>query len=43
MRSILEKHDIGWAHWDYKGGFGILDRETGEVDKEFIQILLGEK
>ena len=42
VRSILEKHDIAWAHWDYKGGFGIFDRETGEVDKEFIQVLLGE-
>jgi len=42
MRSILEKHDIAWANWDYKGGFGILS-ETGEADEEFIQVLLGEK
>ncbi|MBL7112403.1 MAG: cellulase family glycosylhydrolase [Bacteroidales bacterium] len=43
VRSILEKHGIAWAHWDYKGGFGIIDRGTGEVDKEFIRVLLGEK
>jgi endoglucanase len=28
MRSILEKHHIGWANWDYKGGFGIVDRKN---------------
>jgi len=43
VRSIMEKHDIAWAHWDYKGGFGIYDRETGEPDEEFIEILLGEE
>ena len=26
MRSVLEKNNIAWANWDYKGGFGILDR-----------------
>ena len=30
--SVLEEHDIAWANWDYKGGFGIVDgegRDTG--------------
>jgi len=28
--DLFEKHDIGWANWDYKGGFGLLtaERET---------------
>jgi endoglucanase len=40
VRDILEKHNIAWANWDYKGGFGIISRETGEADEEFIQVLL---
>jgi len=28
MRSILEAHQVGWANWDYKGGFGIVDRKN---------------
>jgi len=40
MRANLEKHNIAWANWDYKGGFGIVDR-NGQPDREFIQVLLG--
>lgn len=25
--AAFSRHDIGWANWDYKGQFGILDRE----------------
>ena len=36
MIAVLEGHDIGWAMWDLKGGFGVLDRdgrnETGVTD-----------
>ncbi len=39
MCSILEEKGIGWATWDYKGGFGIIDRE-GKPVTELIQILL---
>jgi endoglucanase len=41
MRSNLEKHNIAWANWDYKGGFGILARD-GQPDREFIDVLLGQ-
>jgi endoglucanase len=39
MRSIFEEKGIGWATWDYKGGFGLYDRE-GKPITELIQILL---
>jgi endoglucanase len=38
VRAILEKHGIGWATWDYKGAFGIVDRR-GKVDERLIQVL----
>jgi endoglucanase len=41
MRANLEKHGIAWATWDYKGGFGIIDR-NGQPDQEFIQVLLSQ-
>jgi endoglucanase len=43
MVSILEEHNIGWANWDYKGGFGIRARNDAEPDTELIQILTGSK
>jgi endoglucanase len=41
MRSILESHDIGWTNWDYKGGFGIVDRQNDykPVD-DLIKVLM---
>ncbi len=27
VRSILEKNKIAWANWDYKGSFGIVNRD----------------
>jgi len=42
MRSILEEHGIGWANWDYKGGFGIIDRK-GVTDEGLLEVLLGGK
>ena len=41
VRRILEKHGIAWANWDYRGGFGIVDRGTGEVHEDLVKILLG--
>ncbi|NQT24404.1 cellulase family glycosylhydrolase [candidate division KSB1 bacterium] len=40
MRTMLEKNDIGWATWDYKGDFGIRNRETGEPVEPLIEVLL---
>lgn len=39
MRQILEKHDVAWTTWDYKGGFGIRDRETGAPKEALISVL----
>ncbi len=38
MHDILEKHNIAWAIWDYKGSFGIF--EDGQVDQDLMDILL---
>jgi len=43
MIEVLEENDIGWANWDYKGGFGIADRRTREPRKKLIKTLLGKK
>ena len=40
VREILEKHEIAWANWDYKGGFGVVDRQTGEPHTDLLQVLL---
>ena len=29
VRSALEKHAIGWAMWDYAGGFGVVVEQGG--------------
>ncbi len=42
MRCNLEKHHIAWTTWDYKGSFGIVDREEKE-DKDLIDVLLGQR
>ncbi|MEM7584306.1 MAG: cellulase family glycosylhydrolase [Acidobacteriota bacterium] len=41
VRSVLEERGIGWAHWDYKGGFGVVDRER-RIHLDLAQVLLGE-
>jgi endoglucanase len=38
--AIMDKHQIAWAKWDYKGSFGILNRRTGEPHEELLNILL---
>jgi len=29
VRTALEKHHIGWAMWDYAGGFSVVVQEGG--------------
>lgn len=29
MRVALEKNHIGWAMWDYQGGFGVVTKKNG--------------
>jgi aryl-phospho-beta-D-glucosidase BglC (GH1 family) len=31
VRSSLERHKIGWAMWDYSGGFGVVTKTNGRV------------
>jgi endoglucanase len=30
VRTSLEKYGIGWAMWEYHGGFGVVTRENGQ-------------
>jgi endoglucanase len=39
VRQNLEKHNIAWANWDYKGGFGIVER-AGQPNEEMISTLM---
>lgn len=39
LKEVLEQNQIAWAHWDYKGGFGIVDRE-GNLRQPLIDVLL---
>jgi hypothetical protein len=41
FRSVLEKNGIGWAHWDYKGSFGVVDSER-HIHLDLAHALLGE-
>jgi endoglucanase len=40
VKAVLEENKIGWATWDYKGSFGIINKNQQE-DKEMIRILVG--
>jgi len=40
VKAVLEENNIGWATWDYKGGFGIINGKN-EEEKEIIKILVG--
>ncbi len=31
LRKTLEKHGIGWAMWDYAGGFGVVTKKDGKA------------
>jgi len=30
VRTIFEKDGIGWTMWDYRGGFGVVNKEDGK-------------
>jgi hypothetical protein len=30
VRTALENDGIGWAMWDYRGGFGVVTKENGQ-------------
>src|SRR5208282_3713919 len=31
VRTALEKRGIGWAMWEYHGGFGVVTSENGAI------------
>jgi hypothetical protein len=31
LRKSLEKHGMGWAMWDYSGGFGVVTKKNGKA------------
>jgi endoglucanase len=41
VRTSLERHDIGWAMWDYSGGFGVVTKKDGKatVDENTVKAL----
>jgi endoglucanase len=34
VRTSLEKHGIGWAMWDYSGGFGVVTKQNGQASPD---------
>jgi len=41
VRSSLERHNIGWAMWDYSGSFGVTTMQNGKnvLDEETVKAL----
>src|SRR5262249_30700871 len=31
VRTAFEMHGIGWTMWDYAGGFGLVDKQSGQI------------
>lgn len=38
--TVVENRCIGWTHWDYSDGFGIVDPRTHRPDPEALNVLL---
>ncbi|HEX3086559.1 MAG TPA: hypothetical protein VHP99_18635, partial [Pyrinomonadaceae bacterium] len=41
MRTVLERHGIGWTMWDYAGGFSVVNKTNGHPtpDAETVKAL----
>jgi endoglucanase len=41
VRTSLERHDIGWAMWDYSGSFGVATKKNGKavLDENVLKAL----
>ena len=41
MRVALKKNHIGWAMWDYQGGFGVVSKQNGVTtpDEDIVDAL----
>ncbi len=40
MISIFEKHNVAWAHWNYKNDFPLVSEKTLEPIDELLNIML---
>ncbi len=40
VRRQAEQRCLGWAHWDFQDGFGLMDPETGMPDPGIMQALV---
>lgn len=38
VRSTLERYGIGWAMWDYSGGFGVVTKTNGQATPDSVTI-----
>lgn len=41
IRTSLERHNIGWAMWDYSGSFGVVTKQNGKavLDESTVRAL----
>ena len=39
VRRQAEEHCVGWTHWDFQDGFGLIDPETGMPDPGVMDAL----
>lgn len=42
VRADAEERCIGWTHWDFHDGFGLIDPATGMPDPEILDALVPE-
>lgn len=40
VRRQAEKRCLGWAHWDFQDGFGLIDHGTGLPDEDIMRALV---
>ena len=38
VRTSLERHGIGWAMWDYSGGFGVVTKPNGKAEPDPVTL-----
>jgi|JI9StandDraft_2_1071091.scaffolds.fasta_scaffold23561_1 endoglucanase len=43
VRTYMEQKDISWTMWDYKGGFGLFEKNSGERYEYDLNVGLLEK
>ena len=40
VAASAERHCLGWTHWDYDQGFGLIDPTTGLPDRSVVEALV---